>query len=249
MNDFSVYYQVYNNIEWTTKVLTQFRKIYPNIHIRLLSDKGADHSELSTQMNCEYIYSNYHMGLWGYNHKDVISKKHCYGWNKEESIEYINRWYDFAKSIKTKYILMMEDDIYITKKISIIDTDFSFTQLKPGHQLNTDLKNICLKFNHNHTVDKYGCCAGNFINREIYIECIDKCFDFIKDNYDELYLYDTRLGWADTLNNLIFNLNGYDGIENTDYFEGLSNLNNKSIFHDHTGRIEKWNNVYNIIEK
>ncbi len=248
MNEFSVYYQVYNNLELTTKVLSQFRKVYQHVHIRLLCDKGVDYSELSNLMNCEYIYSNYHMGLWGQCHQDVLSRKHCYGWNKEEGLEHINRWYSFAKSVNTKYILMMEDDIYISKLISIVNTDFIFTQVIPGNQLNDDIKLICNRFNPNHTLDKYGCCGGHFINRELYIECVNKSIKFIENNYDKMVVASKQIGWPDTINNLVFNLCGYTGIENVDYHEGFDNPENKAIFHDYKGRNEKWQ-IYNTIKK
>jgi hypothetical protein len=248
MNNFSIYYQVYNNIELTSKVLTTFRKIYPNVHIRLLCDSGIDYSSLSKEMNCEYIHSNYHMGLWGWNHKDVLTGKHCYGWNKEEGLEHIQRWYKFAKSVDSKYMLMMEDDIYITKPISIVDLDFSFTEVKPGNQLNDDIKTICSRFNINHTVNRYGCCGGHFINRELYIECVDKSIKFIENNYNKMLNSDFHLGWPDTLNNLIFNLCGHIGIENIDYHEGFNNPENKAIFHNYNGREEKWK-IYDTVEK
>jgi len=249
MNDISVYYQVYDNKNLTTKILSSFRKIYTDVHIRLLCDKGSDHTELSKEMNCEYVYSNYHMGLWGWNHKDVVSGKHCYGWTKEEGLEHISRWYNFAKSVKSKYILMMEDDIYVTKEISIINNDFVFTEVKPGNQLSDSIKNICNRFNQNHTLNRYGCCGGHFINRELYIDSVDKCLSFIDCSYDEMLSIDHHLGWPDTLNNLVFNLCEYVGIENTDYHEGFTNPENKAIFHDYTGRKEKWETLYNNVEK
>ena len=248
MNDFSVYYQVYNNIELTNGVLTSFRNIYPNVHIRLLCDDGIDYSVLAKSTNCEYIHSEYHMGLWGWYHKDVLSGKHCYGWNKEEGLEHIQRWYSFATSTNTKYILMMEDDIYITKPITVIEKDFSFTEEKPGNQLNDALKTICSRFNSNHTIDQYGCCGGHFVNRELYIECVNKCICFIQNNYEEMLNSDFHFGWPDTLNNLVFNLCGFVGTENTDYHKGFDNPNNKSIFHDYTHRKEKWK-IYDTIEK
>lgn len=248
MPNFSVYYQVYNNIELTKRVLTAFREIYPNVHVRLLCDAGIDHSFLAKDMNCEYIHSDYHMGLWGWYHKDVVSGKHCYGWNKEEGLEHINRWYNFAKSIDSKYILMMEDDIYVTKPISIIGSEFPFTEVKPGNQLNDTLKSVCSRFNSNHTLDRYGCCGGNFINRELYIECVGRCIEFVQTNYDEMFNSDLHFGWPDTLNNLIFNLCGYVGIENADYHEGFDNPENKAIFHNYNGRKEKWE-IYDRIEK
>ncbi len=47
----------------------------------------------------------------------------------------------------------------------------------------------------------------------------------------------------------MFNLCGHIGIENTDYHEGFTNPENKAIFHDHTGRKEKWEMLYNNVEK
>jgi hypothetical protein len=248
-NDFAAYYQVYDNQPQTSRILNTFRSIYPNTHIRLLCDSGSDHSELAKTHGCEYVHSPYHMGLWGHNHQDVVSGDHCYGWDKEEAIEHINRWYSFAKSIDTTYMMMMEDDIYVTSEIKIINLEFPFTQVTPGNQLCDATREFCKKFNPNHTLDKYGCCGGHFLNRELYIECVDKTMSFIWDNYDHLLSIERHIGWPDTLHNLVFNLCGYTGIENLDYSEGLSNPHNTSIFHDHSGREHKWNTIYSKIRK
>lgn len=249
MNDFAVYYQIYDNKTLTENVLNTFRSTYPDVHIRLLCDKGSDHKVLATKTNCEYVYSDYHMGLWGWNHKDVISGKHCYGWNKEEALEHINRWYNFAKSTNTKYMLMMEDDIYVTDKITIITNEFDFTQVIPGNKLSDSTKLICNRFNKNHSVDRYGCCGGHFLNRELYIECYNQCYSFIRDTYEELSSTEVHLGWPDTLNNLIYNLCGRIGSINEDYDEGFENKFKKPIFHSHVGRKEKWENFYNFVSK
>lgn len=248
-NNFSVYYQVYKNKPQTELILTHFRQYYPDIHIRLLSDNGDDHTELSNKFKCEYVHSNYHMGLWGWNHVDVISGNHCYGWNKEEALEHLNRWYSFSKVINTKYMMMMEDDIYINDMINIVNIDFDFTQVIPGNQLCEESKLFLKKFNPNHTVNKYGCCAGHFLNTEVYIECFQKTFQFISDNYDHLLKIERHIGWPDTLHNLVFNLCGKVGIVNSDYAQGFTNPDNKPIFHNYTGRDYKWNEIYSKIRK
>jgi hypothetical protein len=249
MNNFSVYYPVYNNDYSTNRILSQFRSIYPNVHVRIVSDKGIDYKLTAKKYDCEYIYYNYHIGLWGHNHKMVLDKTHCYGWNKEEGLEYLNRLYSFINSTDTKYILLMEDDIFIQNQISIVNFNFDFTQVIPGgNQLSDETKLICSVFNKNHTVDWYGCCGGHFLNRDVFIECYERCYKFIEENYNLFLSVEKHIGWMDTLNNLVFNLCGKVGIENTDYHEGFDNPQNKAIFHDYNGRDEKWK-IYNNIEK
>lgn|ERR1035437_571220 len=249
MNDFSVYYPVYDNQEQTEKILTIFRAVYPGVHIRLLCDKGSDHTTLSRKYNCEYVYSDYHLGLWGHQNVMVVSGEHCYGWNKEEAIEYLNRMLKFAISVPTKYLLYMEDDIYITKPIRVVENEFPFTQVIPGNKLCQNTVDFCKKFNPNHTIDQYGCCAGQFMNRELYLDCVNKTYGFLTENYDELSKIERHLGWPDTLNNLVFNLCGFRGISNPDYSDGHVEVFDTPIFHSHFGKGEKWAKVYSQIRK
>lgn len=249
MNTFSVYYQVYDSQLQTEKILQSFRNVYPEVYLRLVCDGGSDHTKLANRYDCHYIHSSYHMGLWDHQNVMVKKGKHCVGWNKEEAMIFLERMFTFAQHTNTTYILPIEDDIYITNTINIINQNFEFTQVYPGNQLSGEFIEFCKKFNPDHTVNCYGCCSGNFMNRQLYLRCVCICYDFIKDYYDELFRADGRIGWPDTLNNLVFNLCGYTGIENPDYHEGFDNPLKKPIFHSYVGRKEKWANVYANITK
>lgn len=247
MSDFSVYYQVYNNKTATDNILYGLRRVYDNVHVRLVSDNGADHTDLAKKYNCEYIHDSFRVGLWGKNHKDVISGKHCFGWNKEESLVFLSRWLNLAKSVKTKYLLFVEDDIEIHKRISIIDKDFPFTQIYPDANIISDkFVSFLNKHKPNHTYFCYGCCAGHFLNRELFIDCLDSVIPFLEKYYYIIQSLEKRIGWCDALLNFVFNFHGYVGLFNYEYRENQYNKQDVAILHNTSQRSNKWT-IYNKI--
>ena len=230
MKSFSVYHQVYNNKPQTRLSISSFRKLYPDIHFRLVCDGGVDHTDIASEFNCEYIHDTFNTGVFDSLNPKVISGQHRCGWTKEERLVFINRIYSLCKYVNTDLILFSEDDVTYSKPLTIINEDFDITGIVPGNKFPQTFVDFMsshfLKFNGK----EWGCCAGNFFKRKTYIFCYENCIDFIEQNYD--YIINnvfTELGWTDVLLNVIFATQGTKYINNYDYSEKTTD---SPIYHD-----------------
>lgn len=219
-NTFSVYHQVYNNKSKTISSLLSFRKIYPNIHIRLLCDGGVNHDDIADKFNCEYIHDSINIGVYDSLNPKVINGEHIYGWTKSESYIFLKRIYDYCKFIDSKYILFSEDDIVFNKSLTIYNEEFDLTGTKSNNLFPTAFIEYLKQNYPKCNLSEWGCCAGNFINRESFIHCFENSIDFLLKNYELITNnYFNMLGWPDVLFNFIFGIHGMNYIINYEYSE------------------------------
>ena len=103
--EIDAYYQCYNNPEQTDKVLTRFRKFYPNSKIVLIRDGGSsDFKDIANKHQCIFKPSEYNMGLGNLN--------------LNSALHFIARL-DFAKSyFKSPVFMIQEDDVYLKNKLN-----------------------------------------------------------------------------------------------------------------------------------
>ena len=247
-NDFSCYYQVYNNPEATRKVLTQFRKHHPDNPIYMVSDGGLDFSDIAKEFGCVYQHSWLNIGYWSHTKPEVIeyratngAKGHPYGWNVEEAMVYLDR---FAKaSIKSnkKYTMLLADDVFVNKPIQI-DQDFDITY--GGFNL-YNFKTLGQKiklpdYYREETYPKgWGMCCGNFIkNSSFYVAYMNRRHE-LQYNYEVIYNSGLEgIGFMDTIMTVLLWLDCVGNrpiveIYNPCYSE---HNNGATIYHDRSKR-------------
>ena len=142
----------------------------------------------------------------------------------------MKRIYDFCKSVNSKYILFTEDDIAYSKELSINNEQFDLTGRIPANMFPKEFLSYLSTIYPNHNLEQWGCCAGNFLNRESFIYCYDNSVKFLSDNYEHITnnIFN-KLGWCDVLFNLIFGIHGMKYVKNYDYSETDPSY---PIFHD-----------------
>lgn len=100
--NFGVFYQTFNHKKATVECLKSFRKFFPKTPIYLVSDHGADLSDIAKAFNCHYKYADKELG---YQCSDMRA------------------WFErIADAIKAcgnpEWMLFLEDDILTRDKIS-----------------------------------------------------------------------------------------------------------------------------------
>ena len=205
-NDFVVHYQTWKNKLAVEKVLTDFRKYFPNTPIRLISDNGAQYDDYVHRFQIDYEFKSTNVfpgGKFG---------------NIEQCYEWLYRVYETCKSYDTEWVVLFEDDVITTHS----DIEFP-TQDSGGfiiHSWNPQLETLLRDRNQNNKNWGYGMCGGPIFKREAFLTAYEKINEF---NIDELSKLDERIkGWSDTLINCFLQYFGYtyqvwDSMEDMSY--------------------------------
>lgn len=190
MDTLSVYFQVYSNRKAVFECLKSFRQFYSEENITLVSDAGENFSDFSDTFKLNYLHKE----------KNILPKGRMCG--IECVNEYLNRIYEHCLNSKSKWVLLMEEDVKTLRKIK----KFPSTECA-GPRLNQYSSTLT-----QHLIDNfgnknygYGMCGGSIFNRECYIE------SYKNQNIEQYVQYDNRLsGWGDIPLTLLFHINGYN---------------------------------------
>lgn len=210
-NNISAFYQTYKNRKCVEFVLENYFKNNPDSTLTLISDNGLDYSDISSKYNCFYIHSFVNLGRQGHQKSKIESDYKVDRWeafNKEETFIWLNRFYESCKnSIKngSEYIIMLEDDVYITNKIEI-NPEWDFAGgCNSGNIINQKLLDYMKeKYNSTPNVEYYSCCGGAIFNARIFVENYYKIIKFIDDEFENLKKLDNRIGWLDFYMQIIY---------------------------------------------
>jgi len=209
--NFSVYYQVYKNKNKTDYVLSKFREHHPTEFIYLISDGGDDFSDLAKKYNCHYVHDELNIGYYDHTHplvlehrKNNLSGGHPYGWTKNESDQYLKRFYNCCTMSNSEYIFLLEDDVIVNSQIEInkISSDVTFSNI--NNKFSKEIKNYLCNNNINFNIFGWGMCGGNFIKRIKYLEGFNTTWSKIYSIYDTFYKTECQhVGWQDVLFSLL----------------------------------------------
>lgn len=193
MNDFAVHYQTWKNKLAVDKTLTEFRKYFPNNHVRLVSDNGAEYDDFveKFQINYEFKTSNVFPG-------GKFAEIHqCYEW--------LDRVNTTCELFDTEWIVIFEDDV-LTKsnKIHFPYSDSAGFTINPW---NPELTRKLKEKNNFNLSWGYGMCGGSIFRRTVFLDSYKKINKF---PLEELSKLDNRIiGWSDTLINCFLQYFGY----------------------------------------
>lgn len=168
----SVFYQCFNQPKCVITAIKLFREFYPKNAIFLYSNKGLDMSHIASHFDCKYEYlsNGIDSGFWFKTKEDIIS--------------WVKRLLFAAQNSKEDFVMIMEDDARVYRKIKKLKFDFNC--VKPCLQLGKDITRF-LKIR-NSSIPSYinniyfGGCGGTLINRK-----------FIVDNFSNLENLDSAV--------------------------------------------------------
>jgi hypothetical protein len=171
MKTFGAYHQCFKNRKATEFAIEQFRKYNPDTPYFLLSDAGDDFSDLAEKYNCIWVYDNKNVGM------DYLPP--------EDAMVLYDRLVNCFETLKTDYVMLMEDDVLCRGKLEIGDEDFNLAaSYVPGNSLK--LWDIIIgKYNPTPNINWYGATGGSFLNKNIFTEkqYIDLIRKFILEDH------------------------------------------------------------------
>lgn len=105
-DDIDAFYLCYKNAKATLHVIDQFFSYYPNGTIYLHSDNGCYYHNLKNKYkNIIYTYHNFNVNPFKMNY--------------DRSLEWAKRLYNTTKLSDKKYLLLLEDDVWVRDRVKI----------------------------------------------------------------------------------------------------------------------------------
>jgi hypothetical protein len=247
------YLWAFKNYEAGSKSIQCLNRIYSDSTVFVNVDYDGDYEnyeKVCNTTNSKISKNNFQLGYCGnFTGKDVGYD--C--WDREKTFEWIRGIYDACLKSNAKYFILLEEDDFVLKNLSILDDDFSMaihpTDPSPtGRYRANNIPNEFLIFisdnGGNPVSPGYGAGGGTVFNRIQFIKSWEISKNIIWKNYDNLKSVSKIIGWADYILQLIMQMGGYEIIQN-----------NKLCEHWEVG--DKWNEFeivtgmkdMNIIEK
>lgn len=191
--NFSVHHQTYNNRKAVECVLESFRKHFPNENYRLISDNGADFSDMKHQYNIDFELKDKNTFPGG----RFQTIQNCYDW-----LERVN---ETCELYDTEWIVLFEDDV-ITQN-SEIHFPKEDSGGMPAHPWSSTLTNFLKKRNTKNKEWGYGMCGGSIFKRSAFLSCYEKIDKFDLESLNKM---DERVtGFSDTLINVFLQYFGF----------------------------------------
>jgi hypothetical protein len=211
----------YKNIEAGDKSFEKFRKIYPNSDLFCRVDIDGDidgYTKISEKYNAKLSINSIKVGYCG----NFSASNHDVGrdgWPKENAFEWLNGIYSACLKTSAKYMIILEEDVFVLKPITILDKEFGAATVRTNNIIPTSIMQFIKSLGGNTTDDKYGCCGGCIINVEDFIRGWEFCKDELWDNYDIIFKQTKLIGWSDCILQIVIQCSGTKIIVNEQLVE------------------------------
>jgi len=215
-NQLSAYLWGYQNIEAGEKSVETFKKFYPDSDLFLTIDVGGDidgYTKISNKYNGSIRTNSIKVGRCGifgdYSNSNPSGDENFRThWPKENAFEWLNGIYDACLRTTSKYMIILEEDVFILKPISILNDEFGASIVTTNNPMPSAILNFIKSFGGNITDNKYGCCGGCIINVQAFIRGWEFCKDELWEKYDEIAKFTKLIGWSDCILQIIIQCSG-----------------------------------------
>jgi len=243
-NKIDAYLWAFKNVESGIKSVSSLKKFYPNSSIYINVDFEGDFANYSLrgkEIGARVTKNNFQLGYCG-DFGNVIVGRDC--WDRESTFEWFRGFYEACLKSDAKYMLLLEEDDFILKPISILEQDFSIaihpTSPSPTGRFRANFipdqfKKYSAKHNGISTCPGYASGGGSIINRKDFIKAWEYCKDFLYNDYDSLKEINKIIGWIDFSLQYVMMLGGYEVIQNFELCEHWEVPNNWDQFEIVTG--------------
>jgi hypothetical protein len=215
------FHQAYNNKKATEHAIKNFRKFYPQSPYFLFSDHGLDFSDIAEKYNCYYQYCDYRIGY-----------DKCFGFGKEGSQEWLNRFYTACLTLNSDYVIMMEDDVLIQNEI-FVSEEVEFCKLYiPTNKFPSEfIQYLTTKYSAIFHDDWYGSGGGSIFKSSTFIDNYQQISTIFKEEYDYIIEnLNVNFGWVDNFMTTFYYMCGKQYTPNPHLTEVTTNPNWKNPY-------------------
>jgi hypothetical protein len=169
----------------TKKMVENVRKYYPDAYYFLGSDNADDLSDIAIDNNCDYYPFKTKVGYPSYN--------------LEKLLLWLERFKLACQKCGTSHIMMMEDDVWIKKQITIeedwemVGHDIRIGNVIPGFIIDSIESFSGTK----PLTDQYGCGGGSIFKVSTFLNNYDRVVEWFKENHDWFQIKYNPLGYMD----------------------------------------------------
>jgi len=194
----------------------KFRESYSDgkLYFRLdVGGKEEEHKEICDKWGAKFLKNPMKVGRCGWmgHYEDWEEKgsdalgREC--WPKENAFTWMDGVYEAAKDCNSEYLIVMEDDTFILRPISVIEEGFGISVCEYNcNQLPNYLCNFIDEIGGDSDIPRnlfgrrgYGAMGGFIINCETFIKGWDKLKPILDERWDEIREQTHLIGWVDVL--------------------------------------------------
>lgn len=231
MSILSGYLWTWKNSEAADIAFRQFKKFYPDGKLFLRMDVGGDEHNLQKvcdKWGAEFSINPMHVGRCGFmTHYEKYEEtgpeltRKC--WPKENAFTWIDGIYNACLKAGSKYMIVMEDDTFILKPISILNKEFGIAVFEYNtNEFPPQMLHIVKQLNGNVDIPTnifgnkgYGAGGGYIINCEQFIKSWDYFKPVLDANWDAIVESSHLIGWCDFLPQITIMVGGFDVVMNS----------------------------------
>jgi hypothetical protein len=219
----SGYLWAYRNVDSGIKSLQSLQKYYPDADLFINVDYEGDlinYQQRGLEIGAKTSINLFQLGYCG-NFGNVNVGYEC--WDREKTFEFIRGFYEACKKTDSHYIMLLEEDDFILKPMTILNYDFSCAihptapsptgRMRPN-PIPKEFFEYSSKLGGVTHCPGYASGGGTIFNREQFIKSWENCKDQLYEDYDELIRVSKIMGWVDFFLQYIMMIGGYEIIQN-----------------------------------
>ena len=210
----SSYLWGYKNYEAGSKCIETFRKFYPNSDIFLRVDTDGDYDnykKFTNKFNVDIDLQKKKIGYPGNYLEHDVGRDH---WPYENLHTWLTSIYDCCKRTSSKYMIILEEDTFLMKPISIINNEFGIAIVLNNNPIPIRLTQFIMSVGGNTSSDGYGGCGGAIINTQDFIKGYDIAMEKLKIEFDDISKDTKLVGWSDMMIQVIIMCSGSEVVIN-----------------------------------
>jgi len=219
----SAYLWAWRNYESGHRSLKKLRQFYPDAGIFINVDYEGDienYKRISDEMGGTFSRNNFQVGYCGDCLAAVVGRE-C--WPKENAFEWIRGLYEACLKADTEYMLILEEDDFILKPLTILEYDFAMaihpTAPSPAgvyrpNYLPPEFMEYSKRLGGIDYAPGYGAGGGCIFKPRYFVKAWEKCKDVLWEDYDKLVPINKIMGWQDFIVQFVMMIGGYEIVQN-----------------------------------
>lgn len=221
MNILDAYVWGYKNWEAAHHSIRKFREFYKDGNIFIQLDDGGDvenYNRVAKDWDAFLEKNTFNVGYPG-NFGDKIIDRKC--WPKENTLHWCDNIYKACLKSNAKFIIVLEEDGFILKPISILKEEFGIAVLEYNtNVLHPFLLDMIEQVGGNTNIPLakwgkgYGASGAFIIDRKKWIASWEYFRPILEINYDMIMSYSHLIGWPDCIAQLIIMAGNFEVVIN-----------------------------------